>query len=168
MTKVNPIHARIAKIKGLVIRHPQYQAAYDAIVDAYEMRRNVGLAQHFLCVGQSGTGKSTLKEMVRKAYPAVPLEDRELVPVLCVDTPSKPTIRNMAEAMLLQLGEPCFTRGSAIDKTNRILNLVKDKQVRLIIIDELQHFIDQGRRRAPQEVSDWLKTLIDQSNAYFC
>ena len=45
----------------------------------------------------------------------------------------------------------------------KILNLIKEKQVRLIIVDELQHFIDRGRRRAPLEVSDWLKTLIDQS-----
>ena len=163
MTDSLSIHQKIAELRKVVIFHPQCQLAFDAIRDAYQMSAHVGLPQHLLCVGQSGTGKSTLKSLIFDEYPPEPLPDRELLPVLCVDTPSQPTIRNMAEAMLVQLGEPCFMRGSAIDKTNRILNLIKEKQVRLIIVDELQHFIDRGRRRAPLEVSDWLKALIDQS-----
>lgn len=159
------IHIRIAELRKVVIFHPQYQAAFDIIKDAYEIHKNVGLSQHLLCVGQSGTGKSTLKSLIRDMYPPVQLEDRLLVPVLCVDTPSQPTIRNMAEAMLIQLGEPCFTKGSAVDKTNRILNLIRAKSVGLIIFDELQHFIDRGRKKSPLEVSDWLKTLIDQTHA---
>ncbi|MCH7377095.1 TniB family NTP-binding protein [Aeromonas sp. MR19] len=163
MTDSLNIHQKIAELRKVVIFHPQCQTAFDAIRDAYLMSAQVGFPQHLLCVGQSGTGKSTLKSLIFDEYPPELLPDRELLPVLCVDTPSQPTIRNMAEAMLVQLGEPCFMRGSAIDKTNRILNLIKEKQVRLIIVDELQHFIDRGRRRAPLEVSDWLKTLIDQS-----
>ena len=65
---------------------------------------------------------------------------------------SQPTIRNMAEAMLVQLGNPVLCAGLLSTKQNRILNLIKEKQVRLIIVDELQHFIDRGRRRAPLEV----------------
>ena len=128
------------------------------------MNKTVGLSQHLLCVGQSGLGKSTLKKMIKKKYPPIEKDDRKLLPILTVDTPSSPTIKNMAEAVLIQLEDPLFSRGSAVDKTNRILTLLKKKQVKLIIVDELQHFIDQGNRKAPLEVSDWLKIIIEQSD----
>ncbi|MCO7226634.1 TniB family NTP-binding protein [Pleionea sp. CnH1-48] len=86
------------------------------------------------------------------------------MPVLVVDTPPVPTVKNVAEEMLVILGDENFHRGSAVDKTNRILHFIKSCKVKMLIFDELQHFIDQGKKRTPYEVSDWLKTIIDKAN----
>ncbi len=153
----------IASVKKLVISHPQFEAALKTIVTAYELRKNVQVVQNIICTGESGTGKSTLKECIRKLYERYDVKDKTIIPVLVVETPSAPTVKSLAEQMLIQLDDKNYTRGSAIDKTNRILNYIKKCGVMLIIFDELQHFIDQGKRRSPYEVSDWLKTIIDRA-----
>jgi hypothetical protein len=155
----------LSKFNRLVINHPQFEAAFNKIEEAYQLNLEIGFQLNLICIGMSGTGKSTLKRKVVEQYPESYANDRKIVPVLVIDTPSLPTVKNMAEAMLFQLGDPTFYRGSAVDKTGRILNYIKSCQVKLIIFDELQHFIDQGSRAAPRQVSDWLKTLIDQSGS---
>jgi|TARA_R110001583_G_scaffold195066_1_gene368911 Cdc6-like AAA superfamily ATPase len=156
-------YKKLAMLRKLVINHPQFDKAYQAIVDSYHMKTYVDVPQNIICVGQSGTGKSTLKEKMKLAYPRVQGSEKITIPILVVDTPSVPTVKNIAEEMLIQLGDPQFNRGSAIDKTNRILNYINICEVKMVIFDELQHFIDQGKRRTPHEVSDWLKTVIDKA-----
>lgn len=154
---------KIASLRKLVINHPQFENAYQAILNAYQMKSCVDSAQNIICVGQSGTGKSTLKEKLKITYPVAQTEGKFVIPILVVDTPSLPTVKNIAEEMLIQLGDPRFNKGSAIDKTNRILNYLDLCEVKMVIFDELQHFLDQGKQRTPYEVSDWLKTLIDKA-----
>ncbi len=153
----------LIRFKNLVIQHPQFEAAMNRVIEAYQLNAETGFQVNMICIGMSGTGKSTLKRKVEERYPAVFTVDCKIIPVLVIDTPSLPTVKNMAEAMLFQLGDPMFNRGSAVEKTGRILNYLKQCEVKLIIFDELQHFIDQGNKAAPRQVSDWLKTLIDQS-----
>ncbi|BBB24612.1 TniB family NTP-binding protein [Amphritea japonica] len=157
--------AVLSKFNHRVIKHPQFESAFSKIEEAYQLNDEIGFQLNLICIGMSGTGKSTLKRRLVKKYPESYAKDRKIVPVLVIDTPSLPTVKNMAEGMLFQLGDPAFFKGSAVDKTGRILNYIKSCQVRLIIFDELQHFIDQGSRAAPRQVSDWLKTLIDQSGS---
>lgn len=154
---------KMASIRSLVIKHPQFDRAYQAIFNAYQMKVLIDSAENIICVGQSGTGKSTLKERMRLSFPEVETIEKKIIPVLVVDTPSVPTVKNIAEEMLIQLGDPRFNKGSAIEKTNRILHYLDKCEVKMVIFDELQHFVDQGKRKTPLEVSDWLKTVIDKA-----
>lgn len=154
---------KIASLRKLVINHPQFEKAYQAIISAYQIKLCADSAQNIICVGRSGTGKSTLKEKLKITYPICEKDEKFIIPILVVDTPSVPTVKNMAEEVLIQLGDPQFSKGSAIEKTNRILNYIDLCEVKMVIFDELQHFIDQGKKRTPHEVSDWLKTLIDKA-----
>ncbi|MBK8187870.1 MAG: TniB family NTP-binding protein [Cellvibrio sp.] len=154
---------KIAMIKNLVINHSQFDMAYRKMLDAYQLNIKVGIPQHIICVGQSGTGKSTLKEKIKANFPRREENSKTITPILIIDTPPIPTIKNLAEEMLIQLGDSRFHIGSAVQKTSRVLNFLEHCEVKMIIFDELQHFIDQGRKRAPQDVSDWLKTVIDKS-----
>jgi hypothetical protein len=155
----------LLRFKKLVIQHPQFEDAFNKIIQAYQLNDEIGFQINMICIGMSGTGKSTLKCKVEERYPPFFTRDRKCIPVLVIDTPSLPTVKNIAEEMLLQLGDPMFNKGSAVDKTGRILNYIQKCDVKLIIFDELQHFIDQGNKAAPRQVADWLKTLIDQSKA---
>lgn len=154
----------MATVKNLVIKHPQFNAAYQMIQDALQANIDTGLKLQLICIGESGTGKSTLKKEIERAHPSYDTVYKKIMPVLVVDTPSKPTIKNLAEAVLFKLGDPLFHRGSAIEKTTRILHFIKECEVRIIIFDELQHFIDQGTYASPRQISDWLKSIIDQAN----
>jgi GTPase SAR1 family protein len=154
---------KIALLKNLIIDHEQFDRAYQTITNAYWMNKNVCVAQNIICVGQSGTGKSTLKEKVKSSFPRIESDEKIIIPILVVDTPSMPTVKNIAEEMLIQLGDPKFDKGSAIDKTNRILNYIELCEVNMIIFDELQHFIDHGKNPSTYKVSEWLKTIIDKA-----
>ena len=151
----------IAKVKKLVIRHPPFDFAFHTILNTFEMNRETGVAEHLICVGESGTGKSTLKNEIEKTFPSYDDRDKLCIPVLVIDTPALPTVKNMAETVLVKLGDPLFFRGTTTEKTSRILNFLEKCEVKLMIIDELQHFIDQGNSSSPRQVSDWLKTIID-------
>jgi len=152
-----------ACVSRLIIKYPAFNEAYGLLKDAYLFNLQTGLAKNYWLVGPSGTGKTTLMELLAKEFPPVEQSDRKNIPVLAVNIPALPTIKNLAEEMLVHLGDPLFHRGSAIDKTIRILNLLKACDVKLIVFDEMQHFIDRGHKRAPAEVADWLKTLIDKA-----
>jgi hypothetical protein len=153
----------IADVRNLVISHPEFNFAYKTIAAAYQLNKNVAVAEHIICVGSSGTGKSTIKQKLNEDFHRTSKSEALNIPILIVDTPAVPTVKNFAEEVLIQLGDPNFAKGSAIEKTNRILRYLDKCEVKLIIFDELQHFIDQGKRRTPFEVSDWLKTLIDKA-----
>lgn len=152
-----------SRLRHNIIFHPGFQSAFRQLIDAYERMRLVGVGTNILLVGQSGTGKTTLKNRFLTEYPPVTKRDRIIRPILAIDTPALPTVKNVAEAMLVELGDPAFARGSAIDKTSRILRYLEISEVRMLILDETQHFIDQGNVRTPREVSDWLKSLIDKA-----
>ncbi|MBO6557559.1 MAG: TniB family NTP-binding protein [Pseudomonadales bacterium] len=129
--------------------------------DAMTLCRDHGVARNYLCVGKSGTGKSTIKDMMRIHHPDSVQQNGLRMPILAVDTPALPTMKNFAEAILIKLNDPCYGRGTAMEKTARITNFVQQCGVELIIFDELQHFVDQGRSKSHMMVADWMKSLLD-------
>lgn len=163
MTEQTMLNQTWATVSRLIIKHPGFSQAYQLLKDAYLFNQQTGLSKNYWLVGPSGTGKTTLMEMLVKEFPPVEYVDRKRIPILAINIPALPTIKNLAEEMLVQLGDPLFHRGSAINKTIRILHLIKACDTKLILFDEMQHFIDRGHKRAPAEVADWLKTLIDKA-----
>lgn len=154
----------IADVKRMIINHSQFDRAYEKLLQAYHMNVATGVCEHIICVGQSGTGKSTLKEKIKHNINKIKNDEKVITPVLVVNTPALPTVKNLAEEMLMQLGDFRYFSGSTIQKTTRVHNYLSQCEVKMIIFDELQHFIDRGKERKSHEVSDWLKTVIDQSN----
>lgn len=167
MNDTKLLMTRIVLVETSVIHHPIYDRAFNSIENVFRMRNEFGLARHLFCVGQSGTGKSTIKKELLRKYPEVVSKDRTLIPIVCGNAPSKPTIRSMAEELLKELGEPLYHRGNTTLKTSRILQLLKILDVKVVILDELQHFLDHGNKRSANELADWLKTLIDNSDTSF-
>ena len=115
-------------------------------------------------VGESRTGKSSVLAYTELCYPRRRLDDGMRVPVLRLKTPSKPTVKGLAEQFLLALGDPRFNQHeSEIEKTNRLLKLLDTCGTRMVMIDEFQHFYDKGTHKIMHHVSDWLKILSDES-----
>jgi len=145
------------------IEHSSFLNAAARIADAHLkfINRKCGACMHV--IGQSGAGKSILIAWYLARNPVEHRSDFDLIPVLVVQTPSKPSVKNLAEAMLRALGAPGVHIGTENQKTNRILELLVSHGVELIFIDEFQHFVDH-RSAATLEVTDWLKALVDATN----
>lgn len=155
--------SKLKKLSELVIMHPNYAYVMGEITKSYEQYKAIGIQKNILCIGPSGVGKSTLIKQLGKKYKSETFPDVVTMPILIVITPSKPTIRNFAEAFLMALNDPSASKGTAIDKTSRLVLLLKRKRVQMLIVDELQHYVEHGTGNALREVSDWLKSVIDQS-----
>lgn len=163
MSDNQTVYTQWAKVAQTTIMYPQFASSLNLLEEAFKINQQVGLSMNCLVVGQAGTGKSTLKENLVKKYPPIQTSNKLITPVLAINIPPLPTIKNLAEEILLRLGDPYFYRGTAIEKTNRILILLKSCEVRLIMFDEMQHFVDRSHKKMPAEVADWLKTLIDKA-----
>ena len=114
-------------------------------------------------VGESRTGKSRALEECYTAHPQVRKEDGLNVPIIRVKTPSKPTVKSLAELMLRALKDPRFDAGTENAKSIRLQILMKKIGVRMVMIDEFQHFYDKGSHKVMHHVADWLKILVDDS-----
>ncbi|MEN8502087.1 MULTISPECIES: TniB family NTP-binding protein [Paraburkholderia] len=120
-----------------------------------------------LITGVSGSGKSTLRKEYARHHPRRETEDGTIIPVLHLELPARPTIKNVAERILLALGDPLFARGTAVAMTERIVILFKNCQLELVILDEFQHFIDHSSEKIETTVADWLKSLVNATKVPF-
>jgi len=113
--------------------------------------------------GETGVGKTTT---LNKAI-AWDLSETGGVPdekVLKVVVPSNCSVRGLAVALLDAMNDPAATRQiTRWDLTGRAHKIITARKYRAIILDECQHMIESSTKAVIQEVSDWLKTLVENT-----
>lgn len=126
--------------------------------------KNLASARLSTVTADSGAGKSTLIQNFLKQVEERQGDNRG---ILAVSLPAPCTIKTMTVAFLERLGDPIAHKVSATAASNtmRIINLLKARAIRMIIIDEFQHLLDLDRNTVRQETTDWLKSMLDQSGA---
>jgi len=151
---------RTQSVRRTVIEHPEFTRAIREIARLHERWVVSGVSGALLIVGQSGAGKSTVLDYYLQKFPPRREPRRTVTPVLKVLTPEAPTVRSLTEAVLVALGDPAASRGSAAVKTNRIALFLRECRVEIILFDEFHHFCD-SRVTERCRVTDWLKNLIN-------
>ena len=76
-------------------------------------------------VGESRTGKTRVLEEYASKHSPVRTKEGLSIPILAVKSPSKPTVKGMAELMLQIMGDPRFDSGAENAKTIRLKRLMK-------------------------------------------
>jgi len=155
-------------INDIIITHDVFQRALDRMESLWrDAESQIPFVSLF--VGETGTGKSTIIRTFAMRHPQKRTPEGLIVPVLCINTPSKPTPRGLAERILHSLGDPRPTAGSASSKLDRIVKNLVAAQVRAMVLDDLQHFVDKRQQIAIFDASDYLKELIISSGiGLFC
>ncbi|MCW2313710.1 TniB family NTP-binding protein [Rhodoferax antarcticus] len=149
--------------KGIV-EYPRFTFAVSEIARLHRRGLEANDPQGMLLVAQTGCGKSTVFEYYEKHFPRRETRLATEIPVLRVNTPESPTVKMLAEAILFAMQDPAASKGTAMVKTNRIINLFLECKVELLLIDEFQHFFDGRHVAESKRVSDWLKNLITSVN----
>jgi energy-coupling factor transporter ATP-binding protein EcfA2 len=160
--KISEIADRLAEFELECIPFPPFVEAKDAIEANLEYFRLSKLAKHILVLGESGTGKTTLCNWLASQSPKIQRPDGDHIPILRVEVPPAATVKGIADAFLVALGDPLPTHGTITSKTARIVILCKNCGVELMLIDECQHLQDRGDTRTQYLVGDWFKHLIDK------
>ena len=114
--------------------------------------------------GETGVGKTTIYKTYAIRYPRQVTRERTIVPILAVTIPAPATVKTVVTKLLWELGDPAYDKGTIGNQTIRLIGLMKECQVELLILDEFQHFIDRDSAKVLKTVSDWLKTIILDTN----
>ena len=155
---------RIALIYRIRVWYPRMKVIYDEIVRAYEMSPLTPDPECVAVFGRFRTGKTTLVDSFCSQYPRVVGEETTHVPVLKVVVPAKASMGNMLTSLLAALGDPLAERGSMGVKYHRLERFLADCGVRMLIVDEANHFVDRDSQRVLHDVSNTLKNLVKTHN----
>lgn len=147
----------------ILVKYPLFKTAIARIqscFDSYE-----ATAEPYCCpiVGESGSGKTTIISYFASQHPRVDHKWGVEAPVLLAKVPARPTVKSFAETLLYQLGDPLWSRGNTVAKSIRLRELLKRCRVRLLALDEFQHFVDVRQASIPNDVADWLKEQIEEA-----
>lgn len=146
------------------IDHPGFARCIRKIATLHRRSQFNQYGGGLLITGISGTGKSSVLRHYQDHFERSDTQDGQVIPVLSVQTPSSPTVKNLAEAILRALGDPASSRGTSESKTERIYKFFSACHVELLLIDEFHHFLEGSRARRSGHVTDWLKNLINVTN----
>lgn len=116
-----------------------------------------------LIEGDTGVGETTIVNAYCANYPRQILPPGTKVPVISTEIPEAATPGSLVGTMLSSLGDPFPDKGTAVVRTRRLKQLLKECATELIILDEFQHFIDRRSEFAITKISDWLKGLINDT-----
>ena len=147
----------------ILVKYPLFKTAIARIqscFDSYE-----ATTDPYCCpiVGESGSGKTTIISYFASQHPRVDHKWGVEVPVLLAKVPARPTVKSFAETLLYQLGDPLWSRGNTVGKSIRLRELLKRCRVRLLALDEFQHFVDVRQASIPNDVADWLKEQVEEA-----
>lgn len=150
-------------VESTLVPHRAFEQATRRLEQCFAYANNASEPICIAIVGESRTGKSRALEECEDRHPSVRDNEGLSIPILRVKTPSKPTVKGLAEVMLRAMRDPLFDRGTEISKTSRLQTLMLNCGTQMVMIDEFQHFVDKGSHKVMHHVADWLKILVDDS-----
>lgn len=150
-------------VEGTLVPHLSFEEATRRLEQCFAYAENASEPICMALVGESRTGKSRALEECATRHPSRRDGEGLTMPILRVNTPSKPTVKSLAELMLRAMHDPLFDKGTENAKTNRLQTLMRNSGTRMVMIDEFQHFVDKGSHQVMHHVADWLKILVDDS-----
>lgn len=155
---------RLKIANQIYVSYPRFKAILSAIEYCHHFSCCKDEPECMFLSGPTGVGKSTIYRTYASKYPRQVTKEGTIVPILAITVPAPVTVKTVVTKMLWELGDPAYEKGTIGNQTIRLIGLIKDCGVELIILDEFQHFIDRDSEKVLKTVSDWLKTLILDTN----
>ena len=146
-----------------LVKYPLFKTAVARIQACFDSHDSAAEPDCCPLVGESGSGKTTIISHFASLHPRIDHKWGVEVPVLIAKVPARPTVKSFAETLLFQLGDPLWSRGNTVSKSIRLRELIKRCRVRLLALDEFQHFVDVQRASVVNDVADWLKEQVEEA-----
>lgn len=153
----------LVSCERILVKYPLFKIAIARIQACFDSHDATAEPDCCPIVGESGSGKTTIISYFASLHPRVDHKWGVEVPVLVAKVPARPTVKSFAETLLYQLGDPLWSRGNTVSKSIRLRELIKRCRVRLLALDEFQHFVDVRRASIVNDVADWLKEQVEEA-----
>ncbi len=126
-------------------------------------RPRVTRMPNMLITGPSNNGKTQILRRFEKLHKPDPNPDGEysIVPVLFVEAPAKPDIGAFYDNILEAVWQPYSIRAKDPEKEHEVRNVLRNIQLKVLLIDEIQHVIAGGQAKQ-REFRNSLKSLGNQ------
>jgi len=142
-------------LEELIITYPKFNEALQKVGECFE---STGTSKRPLCMrisGPSGSGKSTVMETFMKRHPIIETPNGIEKPVLYSRIPCPAYIGGLASKLLHDLGDPFYAKPMKITlSTQRLYHLLKECNVKIIFLDEVQHLVDRNSQKLLRYSSD--------------
>lgn len=148
-------------LRQKLFAHSRFSDTTSRIAEQHHYSQLNKVSVGLIIAGPSGVGKTTILDHYQEQFPRFSNNSVTCIPALVVGTPAAPTVKSLAQAILVALGDPVAHRGSAEEKTQRIYLFLERCGVEIIFLDEFHHFFYTESTRHFRQVSDWLKGLMN-------
>lgn len=162
----------LADFENGIILHENMRATI-AAVQHYVVQRSEpsasgekAKANVFSIVGGSGSGKSTILDVLERGWTNGPPpgwnSDTDFRPVIRAEVPRNlGGVKQFVSAIMDRLGYP-VGRLDAGKISTRIAHLCKEMGVQVLMIDEAHHLVNPGNRKTEADMSEFVKSLLNQ------
>lgn len=115
---------------------------------------------HMLLVGASNNGKTQILKRFMQQHPANPNPSGEhsIIPVVMVEAPSAPDVGEFYDRIFMAINQPFSPRAPVKEKEPILFNVLERVQLKMLLIDEIQHLIAGGQTRQ-REFRNAIKSL---------
>lgn len=156
-------HRRLHHIATAIVVHQRMEDAIQAIAEAQMLSAGTRDPICIAITGPTGSGKSSILAIHEKLNPRDETGDTVVIPVLRASVPVGPSPKALAESLLFELGDPLAAKGTLANMTKRLEGLIQKCGVKIIMLDEFQHFVARGGPKSMRLAADYLKALIDRT-----
>lgn len=154
--------ALVREFAANVVFYPKFETALSLIDDFVAYGVVNDQAPCMLVTGPTGVGKTELVRQHLRQHPPSTDGETDEVPAVFLETPAEVTLKSLAEALLVELGDPAPHRGGQVEKTRRVKDYIKELRVRRIVFDEVQHLTARRTDRGLLAAANWLKHLLNE------
>jgi len=152
------------KVVNTIIRHNQYNKAMKLLEEHFQRTELFGVPNGIAICGISGSGKTSLIEKFRENHQPTVLEEKTIHPVIFVEISGHPDIKQLYLEIIYRLGNKPPYRPTERDLRHQAVTLLKEAETRLIVADEVQHFVERYPQKNHAMIADCFKSLMSQTN----
>lgn len=163
MNSDTQVRDAIAAFDRLFVPLRKTLAAVKSLSELKDLGCGAYEADCLLLAGQAGTGK-TMALTYLKHQNRADWTDRGWVrPVAYVQAPPNCTLRSLATTILVELGDIVPSKGNLVEMTDRAVAQLRNQEVRILVIDEVHHLINQETRKVAWDAAEWIKGLLNRN-----
>lgn len=141
-----------------------YNAARNVIDRIEDMvrRPRVSRMHSMLVIGSTDNGKTSIRKRVEAKHESYATSDSKIhIPVVSIQMPSNPDEKTLYNAILKGMRHPPYLSSKIDYMRSEVMSLIDELNVRLLMIDEVQH-IDRIPYRRQRILLDSLKYISNE------